>query len=158
MDGTPKDVRGWLLVFVILQLLSIAIFTLLPIIGSVRILEQSVALVGSGWRAFIYIVMGWESLKLLGVASLVWLMVRDRRWRTVRLNIAGLWLFGPVWRLAIDGVAWAVFAFDGYNIFWHYVGPVLYCSLWTAYLLTSERVANTYRPRPDEDGLADVFE
>jgi hypothetical protein len=42
----------------------------------------------------------------------------------------------------------------GYKLF----QPLIYSAIWTAYLLRSERVANTYERYPDENELADVFE
>ena len=38
------------------------------------------------------------------------------------------------------------------------VRGILYCTLWTSYLLKSRRVANTYPRNGEEDHLAAIFD
>jgi hypothetical protein len=113
------------------------------------------------------VVMEWI---LAGITALacwfaLYRFLRVRTWQTVRIGIAVLVLITaiaifvePLLAAALLGVSFGqIFQATGSEL----VRPIIYCGIWTAYLLRSDRVANTYRLAPlerDAEALSEVFE
>ena len=141
----PAGMSGWLAVFVVTLGLNAVIC--LSLSGSLA----RDALNGSGPianpRLHRYVVAAalLAMIRSAGYAIVAWRLVGSRTRWTPRIAIAGVWLIGPGSWLATGATA-----------SWAALGPILYAAIWTAYLLRSDRVANTYAPR-DDDHLAAVF-
>lgn len=160
-DG-PRGIGGWLGFFLIT----------LGVIGPVRILitayglfadPQIAAAYGDRWTVLAIAEAVLIALNLAALAFLVWRFFARRTWKTVRICIAALWLL-PIVVTVLDTLV--VTLIGGVS-----AGPLIaqmmpdmfralvYATIWTAYLLRSVRVANTYpREDADEAELTEVFE
>ncbi|WP_174298351.1 DUF2569 family protein [Sphingomonas bacterium] len=110
----------------------------------------------------------WDGEELVAFAiisaALAWLLLFRREPSTPLIVIAGLWLMAleaPAMTVlsALHVQATGPFAFAEAArtaLDWDFFKPVLHSAFWTAYLLRSKRVANTYF-RVHEPRLADVF-
>ena len=146
-----RGIGGWLLFF----LLTFAVFA--PIRGGVEAFiepETPAADPDTAMATWIglgaYLVFTW--------AITAW-FVFTRRWSSVLTMIAVLWL-ETLFNIAslaflpgLDGAP-AVGALIGFQA----VTAFVYPSVWTAYLLKSVRVANTYPRDPADENLPQVFE
>jgi hypothetical protein len=88
-------------------------------------------------------------------------MVRLRNWRSVTLTIAGVWIMGPA-EIGVDMlVAVTLLGSEPGRIAGAEAGALaralMYSAIWTACLLRSKRVANTYRRHTDTGELETVF-
>jgi len=160
MDDELKGVKGWLLTFVIIMTvvspLAVLVLTIRDLYGDPLIQSAYGELWGSiemfEWtHTIILILCGW----FVG-----WRLVVIHNWTSVRIAIAGIWLLavgGTLTELLgvslIAGIPFGTLlgASVGPSLF----RPLVFCTIWTAYLLKSERVANTYR---DPGEQAEVFE
>jgi hypothetical protein len=107
--------------------------------------------------------ISWASV-LLGVAVcwfLVYRLNRVENWATVRLTIAGLWFLAAGLSVVQIG---AISYYSGVPVVTllgeaplEIVRPLVVATAWTLYLLMSRRVANTYRPRPIAEEMAERF-
>jgi len=160
-DG-PRGIGGWLGFFLIT----------LGVIGPVRILitayglfadPQIAAAYGDRWAMLALAEAVLIVLNLAALAFLVWRFFARRTWQTVRICIAALWLL-PIAVTVLETLV--VTLIGGVS-----AGPLIaqmmpdmiraavYATIWSAYLLRSVRVANTYpRDDADEAELAEVFE
>ena len=91
-----------------------------------------------------------------------WRLYAVHVWRSVQLAIAGLWLIAPI-VLLVDSIAVSLIAGMSLSALLGLTAGELartaaYGAIWTAYLLRSRRVANTYDRHPDADELAGVFD
>jgi hypothetical protein len=93
---------------------------------------------------------------------MAWRLMKVQQWQTVRIVIGGLFVIAIVPSL-LDIIAVSIIArmplsriADLVDV--QTVRPLIYAAVWTAYLLRSERVANTYDRYADETELAEVFE
>jgi hypothetical protein len=156
----PTGVGGWLGFFVV------ALGLLSPGAGLVQMLglysDPAIASgFGTSWPLVQVVEWSLFALSVAGAWYLVWRLLNVQTRRTVHVVIAGIWLisvggtlveFGFValgTGVAIGDLA----AFGGSEL----VRPIIFCIVWTAYLLVSKRVANTYQDDPAVDSLADVF-
>lgn len=150
-DTKLRGIGGWLLFF----LLTFAIFTPLRagIEASIE-LETAAAdpdTARGTWIGLgVYLVFTW--------AVTAWFVFR-RRWSSVLTIIAVLWLE------TLFNIASLAFlpGFDGAPIMVAVIGfqavtAFVYPSVWTAYLLKSVSVANTYPRHPVDKNLPQVFE
>lgn len=150
----PRGIGGWLLLFLALMVAAALISLAFLVVSRIEIARWAEV---NGRLPLRLELSGWflGLAKIVIPLAIVRRMVRDRRWRSVQLAIAGLWLLwlalplvdiahvliagDPLppgtWRLvAIDLLRGALFAFAA-----------------TAYLLASRRVEATYpRLRPGE--------
>lgn len=158
----PRGIGGWLGFFLIT----------LGVIAPLRILltayglfsdPQIAAAYGERWTMLVSVEAVLIVLNLGALGFLVWRFFAHRTWQTVRICVAGIWLI-PIVITVLETLA--VTLIGGVP-----AGPLItqmmpdmakalvYATLWTAYLLRSVRVANTYpREDADEAELAEVFE
>jgi hypothetical protein len=90
---------------------------------------------------------------------IVWRFLRRRSWRTVQIGIALIWAMTVIpWLISLArGIIPGRGPFGpGFILLLQIAGPVI----WTAYLLRSKRVANTYdrHGRDEAPKLASIFE
>ncbi len=160
MDGELRGVAGWLTFFI----LVLAVIS--PVINSVLVYmalysEPMVAVVyGDYWPAIQ--TFEWS---VIGIGALIGWFVAYRlynvhNWLSVQLAIAAVWIIS-VGLSAVEffGISWftglppelLVSAVEPQQ----FVRPFIFGIVWTAYLLKSQRVANTYRGGEEQ---AEVFE
>lgn len=95
----------------------------------------------------------------IGTCLIAWFavyrMLRVFNWTSVIITIASLWLIALLntfigsWLIAtIAGLPLGDFLKE---LNFELIRPFIYAGIWTAYLLISRRVDNTYRRYPDED-------
>lgn len=146
-------VEGWLYFF------GISLFALGPLITVVMAAAELSKLediyprsVGSSqWNSTIVAV--WTATAIYCAISIFagWRIFMRRVPATIPIVIACIWLMGPglavvVMMVAQDISGGGVTATDVGSYFGR---PLVYCTIWTAYLLRSERVKNTYRGHND---------
>ena len=163
-DGELEGVGGWLAFF----LVTLGVFTPIGTLFSVYQLSQITSFDPSMDQMFRSVVLAeWVMAALICLAA--WhaaarfLMVR--RWSTVLIAIGTLWLITLTALLIEPLVASWISGFPVSQLMvaegpMTFIRPIVYSTIWTAYLLNSERVANTYRPSGEEESqtLEDVFE
>ena len=158
-----RGVGGWLAFF----LVTLGVFT--PLSAVVLLFQiftspEIVASFGTYWPSIrtCYLVLNGAIVAIAWFVA--WRLIFVQRWTSVRIAIAGLWAIGLLPNLVeliaismITGVPLGTLLNNGgYQLF----QPLIYSAIWTAYLLQSARVWNTY-PRDDADDgedLASVFE
>ena len=160
MNGELRGVGGWLLTFVIIM----AVIS--PAVSAIMVYVE----LYTGDAAYLPDLPEFNQLKLFtwilfAVDAAIgwfaaWRLVAIHNWRSVQIAIACIWIgsigllvVGFVGVMQITGLSFSeVMAASGPR---GIVQPLIFSLIWTAYLLKSERVANTYR-NPDEQ--AEVFE
>ena len=159
-SGVGAGVGGWLMLLV----LALGVFRPLAVAVSVYVnlyADPKVALAyGSVWPAIQLFEWLLNGAMIAGCWYLVWRLNRRQVWRTVQITIAGLWLVALGYQLADMAGVSLIAGVAPERLLPFVVGPIvqsiLFCTLWTAYLLRSKRVANTYL-RQDGSGIAEVF-
>ena len=159
-DHRPlAGVGGWLTFFLIGNGILSPLMVIAGLVGIYS--DPTIAQAyGDTWLAIQ--VWSWLStaLTLALLAYLVWRVIKVHVWQTVRIVIALIWILAVGIPL-LDMVLVALIAnisigdmiADGAGDLVR--GPI-YCLIWTAYFLRSERVANTF-VRHAENELAEVF-
>jgi hypothetical protein len=160
-DGELRGIGGWLAFF----LITLGVITPLRTVFAVASLTADSQIAANlGELRMPVLAFEWSlaafSIAAAGVA--VWHFFNVQHWRTVRFAIGVLWLFAalslvvePLGVSLLTGVALGEIISGAPAEF---IQPLIYSSIWTAYLLKSERVANTY-PRAGGGGeVAEVFE
>ncbi len=160
MDDELRGVKGWLLTFVIIMAVvspgwaavrtyvelytgDAAFYGDTPIFSSLRTLAWATV----GFAA----VVGW---------FVAWRLVAIHNWMSVRIAIAGIWL-ASVGTIAIQYFGATTFVGIPGDLLLSvaqpqdFIRPFIFGIVWTAYLLKSERVENTYRGGVEQ---AEVFE
>jgi len=159
---TLRGVHGWLAFFIIslgiLRPLGILFATASDLYGD----PAMPGAYGANWplaQAGEWIV---AALLILGCWYLAWCLLTRHVWKTIRIVIPGLWAtaFLPPTILMLFIGALLPLPFDKLLVLWggQLIRPAIYATIWTAYFLRSERVANTYERYPDENELGEVFE
>ena len=150
--------RGWLAFFLV------TLGVLSPLNAGFALFQTVTApsLMGDQWSAIRTIYMIGNGSIIVIAWFITWRLLRVRTWQSVRIAVAGLCVVA-IFPHAFEIIAGSVVtgasigslvAGWGYRLF----QPLIYSTIWTAYLLRSERVANTYERYPAEDELAEVFE
>jgi hypothetical protein len=159
-DG-PRGVGGWLAFF----LLTLAVFgPLLEIAGIVaQLTNPDIARAyGTRWPAVRTSAVALSAAGILIGWFIVGRFLLVRNWRTVRIGVAGLWLLCAL-SILVAPLLVSLFGNIPFQALVSQmipalVRPILYSAIWTAYLLRSRRVANTYGdPDADQAELARVF-
>jgi hypothetical protein len=159
-DDEITGIRGWLLFFFLSHAVIsplLLIYRLLISIGA-----ASEVVMSDGWPVYI------NAIRALFVAALIasWLLAARlwfvRNWSTVRIVIGVIWVIN-VGASLFDFAAMTVLLGVDMGSAFEASAPgiargVIYCAVWTAYLLRSRRVANTYHRYPDDNRLAAVFD
>ena len=160
-DPNLVGVGGWLLFFVIvLAVLS----PLRLVVETAMLLAEEAELAAVFGESFDSVVRFEWALAALIIGVfwfLAWRLVKVHVWRSVQLTIAGIWLMGPVAGLAevaliaamVEVPAGDLSAGIGVAL----LQPTVFCIVWTAYLLKSERVANTYLKPGHVRDVGEVF-
>jgi len=159
-DPDGGGVGGWLaflvLVLAVFRPLAVLVSTVANLYG-----DPNVALAyGAVWptvQAFEWLL---NAAMIGGCWYLAWRLYYRPVWRTVPITIAGIWLVSVAYQL-IDLAGVSVISGAPFGLLIGYVvrplvQSVIFSALWTAYLLRSKRVANTYL-RHDEREVAEVF-
>jgi len=160
-DPNLVGVGGWLLFFVIV----------LAVLSPLRLVVETAMLVGEDaelaavfGESFDTIVRFEWALAALIIGVfwfLAWRLVKVHVWRSVQITIAGIWLMGPVAGLAevaaIAMLADLPMAELSAGIGVALLQPTVFCIIWTAYLLKSVRVANTYAKPGHVRDVGEVF-
>ena len=160
-DGELRGIGGWLAFF----LVTLGVFTPLNAVVSLATLAadaEVAASYGAQWGRLLVLEWTLVGISVAAAWVAVWQFFHVRRWQTVRFAIGVLWLLAL---LAVVGEPLGVSLMTGLafgDVFagaaGEFVRPLVYSSLWTAYLLKSERVANTYPLADPGDEIVEVFE
>lgn len=156
-----RGVGGWLGFFVVV----IAILSPLRLLISAYInlyADPQVALAyGPLWpriQAAEWAIIG---AALLVHAFIAWRLLKVHRWSSVRITIVLIWLLatGVTWieLVAVSMIAQLPLAALAEGIVVELARPFIFCLVWTAYLLRSKRVANTYPRHAEAEEVAEVF-
>jgi hypothetical protein len=160
-DRHLAGIGGWLAFF----LISIGILRPLSLVASVRgqlyADPRLAGFYGDQW----WLVEGGEWLivaaSIGGLWFMAWRLTKVENWTSVRIAVAGLWLVdfgGRLLELLLVGSTGRVAAARlGEVIAPQLVGPLIIDTLWTAYLLRSRRVANSYPRQGSPDEVAEIF-
>lgn len=160
-DG-PTGIGGWLAFY----LLTLGIIS--PLVTGINLYANLYAdpavgqFYGERWPAIQATTFAINFLLYAAVFYIVWRFFFRRNWKTVRLAIGVMWIAVVPAPLLEVAIVWILGGVDLATLMpavaSDLVKPIIYTTVWTAYLLRSTRVANTYpRQAPDEE-LATVFE
>jgi hypothetical protein len=157
-DRYLRGVGGWLAFLVIV----LAVLTPLRVLVSTLQLygdPEIAAAFGSRWALIQAIEIGLSVATVLFSWYLAWRLNAVEVWRTVQIVIAGLWILS-LGTLALEVLA--VSLIGGLPLgamveatMFEVVRGFVFAGIWTAYLLKSRRVANTYADRQED--VAEVF-
>ena len=150
----PAGVGGWLalLVFVLLFLKPIRDLWQVYRNVSAAVADMPVLATMSVWK--IYVTATWVAVAAFAALSIYggWGLAKGKDWRVVRRAIAVLWFSGPV--SFIVGLLVAAACFGGFDVSAEFVRRLVIsaagAAIWTAYLLKSVRVRNTYARLAEE--------
>lgn len=160
MGEELRGVKGWLLTFVIIvsvvSPLAVIILVTRDLYGDPYI---AVAY-GEIWRSIETFEWLHTVVVILACWFVAWRLVAVHNWMSVRIAIAGIWL------IAVGGVLTELLGISliagipfgellGASVGPELIRPLIFCGIWTAYLLKSQRVENTYRGGEEQ---AEVFE
>jgi len=152
-DHELRGVGGWLAFFIV----TLGLFTPLQIVVALFSLlgdPQIQAAYGESWPALKWTEIALSAVNLAAALFLAWRLNSVHNWQTIRIVIPGLWAMAvgimivELLAVAIIGGVPAGELLAGSGA--EFVRPIVYCAVWTAYLLRSERVANTYGRHGDE--------
>lgn len=154
-DSDLRGVGGWLAFFIIV----LAIFTPIRVVVTTAGIyaDPQIALAfGDLWGLALAIELGLAALSILIAWFAAWRLNSVHVWRSVRIAIAAIWTLAvPLTLIEFTAVSLllgvpisAIAAEAGTDV----VRGLIFCAIWTAYLLRSRRVANTYGGREDEVG------
>ncbi|WP_375382705.1 DUF2569 family protein [uncultured Sphingomonas sp.] len=149
----PVGMGGWLAVFVA----TLALNAVAAVVISWGLFHLAGRASTATFSAFYRTAAVGIILRGGGYGYLAWRLIARRQSGTVRIVVAGLWLL--VLTLPIVTLVGAWFG-SGTAAVGAVLSPTFfrtagYAAIWTAYLLRSDRVANTYAPT--DNALADVF-
>ena len=159
-DRPLTGIAGWLTVFLVI----------IGILSPLRIIVEQVMLQGdaeaaAGFGESWNLLSPLEWLLAAGQVALCWFiawrLIAVRNWQSVRIAVAGIWTV----TLGIGGLEVLIVSLVAAFPFGTLLGLVagdlaratVFSVIWTAYLLLSKRVANTY-PRQDAgEEMAEIF-
>jgi hypothetical protein len=155
-------VHGWLAFFIISLGILTPISTLIGISVDLYGDPATSAAYGTNWPIAQAGEWTVAALAIFGCWYLSWRLLTKQVWKTIRIVIPGLWAmaFLPQSILILFVGALLPLPFEQLLALWgmQLIKPTIYATIWTAYFLRSERVANTYERYPDENELSGVFE
>jgi hypothetical protein len=162
----PRVIGGWLVLFLVTRGSGIAIAAAQLYFACVGISYAA----ASGLADFPLHALAWPFVMPIFTAIcdgyLIWRFLRRRNWRTVLIGIALLWAMAAATPV-LAALALAIRVADPYYVLsdigfrpLHLLWFIASALIWTAYLLRSKRVANTYLRRGpvDAEDLPAVFE
>ncbi len=161
-DGELRGVGGWLTFF----LVTLGVFS--PAVTLISVLTmtngQTAAAFGDAWDSVLRAEWSIAGIACLAMWFAVYRFLAVRNWTTVLIGIAVIWLVASVTLIVEPLIVAGLLGLPLTQLYGamgsSLVRPLIYAGIWTAYLLKSERVANTYRhpERGDEEALAEVFD
>lgn len=151
-------VGGWLAFL----MLTLAVFTpLYMVFGTYSDLYGDPflpAAVGSQWGMIQGVIWGAVAVALAICWFLTYRLNKVENWNTVRLTIAGLWTLAvglPLLQvLLLSATTGAPISMIFQAAPFEFIRPPVVAAAWTAYLLMSLRVSNTYRAQPEYEDYA----
>lgn len=163
-DSQIEGIGGWLAFFLV-TLGLVTPISVLVTTGLTTGADDVAPEFLSVWPRVVAMEWALAAITALACWFALYRFLRVRNWQTVRIGVGTLILITfiavivePLLTAAMLGVPLGqVFQAAGTAI----VRPLVYCGLWSAYLLNSKRVANTYRLAPladDTEALSEVFE
>ncbi len=161
-DG-PRGIGGWLAFYLVTWGVLVPLASGAGLYANLYADPAVGAFYGARWPVVQAINLAIGFLALAAIFYSVWRFFFRRNWQTVRIAIAVMWMAlvpAPLLEVA------AVSTLGGLDLdalmsakIGSLIKPVIHITIWTAYLLRSVRVANTYpREDADEAELAEVFE
>ncbi|GAA0531339.1 DUF2569 family protein [Pigmentiphaga daeguensis] len=151
-DPGPTGVGGWLLLLSIGLLAFGPIQTIAKTLEAIQTTESSYPnLVGmAAWQT--YKIASWALLAVVCAVSFAagWALLKRHQPSSVQLALTALWVRGPFATLfdAASANAYLGVSFEGYfsdpSFVGECLGSVMIAGIWTAYLMLSRRVRNTY--------------
>jgi hypothetical protein len=159
-DRELTGVGGWLAFLVavlgIIRPITAVISTYMNLYG-----DPNVALAyGTAWPTILLFEWLLNGAMIAACWYLAWRLLFRPVPRTVPITIAGLWIVSVAYQLIdLTGVTWisgAPMVLLVPFMIRPLIQGIIFSTIWTLYLLKSERVANTYR-RHDEAAVAQVF-
>lgn len=159
--GELRGVGGWLAFFLVAFGILSPLTALFSIVTMLYGAQGGAAVFGDAWMPLQIFEWAVIAVSFGGIWFAVWRMLQVHNWQSVRITIATIWLVGPAMVLVeAAGVAWLfglsfgeTFAGAGPDV----VRPFIFATIWTIYLLKSERVANTYPQAPEVEEMAETF-
>lgn len=158
---TLTGVGGWLAFFIII----LAVFSPLRAILATATLHGDPSIstaFGDAWGPMITIEWLITAAQIGAFWFVAWRLNSVHEWQSVRVAIAGIWvvpLVGYVLELAAASFIGGFALGDILPGALPDLGrSIIFGGIWTAYLLRSERVANTYGKSPETEGVAGVFD
>ena len=157
-DDQLRGGGGWLALLVII----LAVFTPLRVAIDMFAIYSDptiAAAFGSAWPAAQAFELTLAAVNVAGALYMAWRLNSVHEPKTVRIVIAGLWLLA-VGLAVVEILAVSVLSGVSFGVILAGTGAdlvrgVVFATIWTAYLLRSRRVANTYAA-PDEE-VSEVF-
>lgn len=160
-DDDVHGVGGWLALLIFGMLIGGPLRSLAGTMSDLNGAERAnPALIGLAlWgtiKAFTWVV---TLTSIVASAHAGWRLGWRLRPSSVKIAIWTLWLAGPMMTLiAVSGVS--LLSGTGFSEIWTagMATPFAYAAIWTAYLLKSDRVRNTYVEDDETAALAATFE
>lgn len=155
-----RGVGGWLAFYVIVLSVIQPLRVSIEAFGTYNA-PNAAAVFGDAWPTIQALELALNVLLILGGWFIAWRLVQRPVWQSVRIAIGGMWVLGLGF-LTLDLLIISflgnqplpgVFESSG-RLF---LQPIISGTIWTAYFLRSERVANTYVKETGEEGLVEVF-
>jgi hypothetical protein len=160
MDDELRGVKGWLLTFVIIisviSPLAVIVFVMRDLYGDPLV----AAAYGNLWSTVETFEWSHTAVVIAACWFVAWRLLFVQNWMSVKITIGAIWLIavgGVLSELGgvslITGIPMGMLL-DA-SIGPELIRPIVFCLIWTAYFLKSERVQNTYRGGGEQ---AEVFE
>jgi hypothetical protein len=157
-DDDLRGVGGWLAFLIIV----LAVFTPLRTVVSVLQLfgdADLVEVLGDRWRLVMGLEIALGTVAVLGAWYLAWRLNSVHSWKTIRIVIPGLWLLALgtlfVELVLLSLAAGLPLAVIAEAVAIDIVRAFIFSGVWSAYLLKSVRVRNTYAE--PEEAVSEVF-
>lgn len=149
-----RGVGGWLAFLVFILGIASPARILVQTSTNLEEVKAAANLLGPGTKTYVSISWAIAAAAAAGSIYLAYRLLSGERWSAVRVTIIGLWTLATV-PILMDLVVSAIL-FP--SITAHALGPAaidlakssISATIWTAYLLKSKRVANTYIRDSDE--------
>lgn len=160
IDG-PRGIGGWLTVFLVVMGLVSPLNGIFTTYSTLYGDPQVAAFYGTVWGKIEiaeWTIVGFAVAVCWGVVGR---LITVFRWSSVMIAVAGIWTAGVVTSflelLAVSWIAGMPFSQIAAGVGADLIRPFVFGAIWTAYLLRSERVANTY-PKVENNEVGEVFE
>lgn len=152
--GQPSGVGGWLTLLIVILTVLHPLTNILLLAAECHKAEQMNPAL-SGMTAFVtYKCFSWVLILFCGAISIMagYRLWHAFVWKTVRQAIVVLWVIGPVAAVLVSLNVLLNFGFHGVGMVLDFsmrlVYALIFSGIWTAYLLRSKRVRNTYIRTP----------